>query len=156
MLQELYNAAQCLVRSQVYPSGSLEFVSQSGTPQFCCSPKPTSWDGEEVIGASVSEQGPYPSVHVNFCPEQVEGGKSIRRLKKAGPFQCADAQQAKQLAEQVRKANNCHGDLQIGGKTVLAVVRPTHAPACLKHARAVMQLWCSVNKRRVSPDCLCR
>ena len=145
---------------QVYPNGSLEFVSNSGSsPRTCCGPKLTSWDGGEVIGAAVSEQGSSPSVHVYYCPEQVKGGKTVRHLKKAGPFYSENVQQAKQLAAEVRNANNQHGELQIGGKTVLAVVRlasahPISNIQSVVHAFVV--LGDTVDHLGVSPLCLCR
>ena len=145
---------------QVYPNGSLEFVSNSGSsPRTCCGPKLTSWDGGEVIGAAVSEQGSSPSVHVYYCPEQVKGGKTVRHLKKAGPFYSENVQQAKQLAAEVRNANSRHGDLQIGGKTVLAVVRFTcEYSSHLEHTEHPSCTCCAetVDNLRVSPQCLCR
>jgi hypothetical protein len=116
--------------AQVYPSGSLRFVSKSGkAPGSCFGPKPTTWEGEDVIGASVSDQSATPTVYVYHCPAKIKDGHSVRQVKKAGPFHAADKQQAMQFAEEIRNANNRHGDLQIGGKTVLAVVRFTHASA---------------------------
>lgn len=123
----------------MYASGSLRFVSKTGkAPRrgACFGTKQTTWEGEDVIGAVVSEKGSSPKVHVYHCPKNVKDGKSVRHLKKAGPFYTADMQQAKQFAEEVRNANNRHGDLQIGAprppdrstKTVLAVVRFIHAP----------------------------
>lgn len=113
---------------QVYPSGSLQFVTTSGSaPGSCFGPMPTSWEGEDVIGAKVLEHGSSATVHVYHCPDHQKGEHIVRPVKQAGPFTVVDVQSAKQFAQEVRNANCSHGDLKIGGKSVLAIVRYLHA-----------------------------
>lgn len=77
-------------------------------------------------------------------------------MKKAGPFY---SEVAKQLAAEVRNANNQHGELQIGGKTVLAVVRLTSAHP-ISNIQSVVHAFVvlgdTVGHLGVSPLCLCR
>lgn len=81
-------------------------------------------EGEDIVGATVSHKGSSSSVNILYCPVKVSKGKRVRHLKKAGPFISSDPDHATNFAQEVRLANNCHGDLLVGGKTVLGVVNP--------------------------------
>jgi hypothetical protein len=113
---------------QVYPGGSVRFEAEGHDPDSgsCCgrAQKPMCLEEEDIIGATIHHKGSASMVHILYCPVKVARGKRIRHLKKAGPFIASTPDHATDLATEVRLTNNCHGELLIGGKTVLGVVNP--------------------------------